>query len=251
MSKSSARRQPSGTARKPPAAKPAATKAPGPKRSRKKLILWTLGGLVALFLLIQLIPYGRNATNPPANSPFQWSSTAVEDIARRSCYDCHSNETKRWWAVKIAPFSWLAQHDVSKGRSIFNFSDWNGTLSPELLQHAVTDNMPPIQYTLLHPSAKLTDAEKQQLVQGFQDSLAYNGGSTPAASSTPSSSTGSTSDATAVINARCGQCHSAQPALAYHASSASEAQSLLDAMVQQGASLTPAEEQTLIKYYTR
>ena len=34
-------------------------------------------------------------------------------------------------------------------------------------------------------------------------------------------------------------------------SSASEAQSLLDAMVQQGASLTPAEEQTLIKYYTR
>ena len=56
--------------------------------------------------------------------------------------------------------------------------------------------------------------------------------------------------ATAIIDARCGSCHSAAPAQQFRASSAAEAQALIDQMIQQGASVSPAEEQALIKYYT-
>jgi len=219
------------------------------KRSLKKIALWTIVGLIALFVLIQFIPYGRDHAEQPATNPFKWSSPTAEAVAKESCYDCHSNETKWWWAVKIAPFSWLAQHDIDGAQEVFNFSEWDGSLTTEALQNAINDNMPPLQFTLLHPNAKLNDAEKQTLVQGFQDSLAANGDSgtpTPAPSATSSGS-----DAVAIINARCNSCHSADAALQFHASSADQAKALIDQMVQRGATVSAAEEQTLIDYFTR
>jgi hypothetical protein len=219
------------------------------KRSRKKIALWTVVGLIAVFVLIQFVPYGRDHTAKAATNPFKWSSPTAESVAKKSCYDCHSNETKWWWAVKIAPFSWLAQHDIDGAQEVFNFSEWDGSLTTAGLQRAINDNMPPLQFTLLHPNAKLSDAEKQTLVRGFQTSLADNA---DAGTPTPApSATGSGSDAVAVINARCGTCHSADAALQFHASSAAEAQSLIDAMVQQGATVTTTENQTLVDYFTR
>jgi len=220
------------------------------KRSRMKIALWTIVGLLALFVLIQFVPYGRDHTNAPATNPFQWTSPTAEAVAKESCYDCHSNETKWWWAVKLAPFSWLAQHDIDGAREVFSFSDWNGALTTEGLQNAINNNMPPLQFTLLHPNAKLSDAEKQTLVRGFQASLADNGGTAVTPTPAPSA-TSSGSDATAVIAARCGSCHSADPALQFRASSAAQAKALIDSMVQRGAAVTAAEEQTLIDYYTR
>jgi len=223
------------------------------KRSRKKIALWTILGLIAVFVLIQFVPYGRDHTQQPATNAFKWSSPQAEAIAKKSCYDCHSNKTKWWWGVKIAPASWLAQHDIDDAQKVFNFSEWDGSLTTEGLQNAINNNMPPLQFTLLHPSAKLSDADKQTLVDGFQASLADNGSSgatTPAATPTPSA-TSSGSDAVAIINARCGSCHSPDPALQFRASSASDAQALIDAMVQRGAAVTAAEEQTMIDYYTR
>jgi hypothetical protein len=220
-----------------------------PRRSLKKIAFWTILGLPALFVLIQFVPYGRDHSNEPGTNPFTWSSPTAEAIARKSCYDCHSNDTKWWWAVKIAPFSWLAKHDIDGAREVFSFSDWDGSLTTEELQNAVNSNMPPFQFTLLHPDAKLSDAEKQTLVDVFQASLADNGGSATATPTPSAASSGS--DAVAIINAQCGRCHSADAALQYHASSADEAQSLIDAMVQQGATVSAAEEQTLIAYFTR
>lgn len=214
-----------------------------------RIALWTIVGLIALFVLIQFIPYGRDHSQQPTTNPFKWTSPQAEAIARESCYDCHSNETRWWWAVKLAPFSWLAQHDIDGAQEIVNFSEWDGSLTTEGLQSAISDNMPPLQFTLLHPHAKLSDAERQTLVTGFQASLADNGnGGTP----TPApSATSSGSDAVAIINASCGSCHSADAALQFHASNAADAQALIDAMIQQGATVTAAEEQTLIEYFTR
>lgn len=72
-----------------------------------------------------------------------------------------------WWATSIAPFSWLTQRDVDQGREHLNFSDWNG-MPVAAVQEAVDEEMPPFQCTLIHPDAKLTDAEKQTLVQGYE-----------------------------------------------------------------------------------
>lgn len=220
-------------------------------RSWKKILLWAIGIAVVVFVLIQLVPYGRSShSNPPAANAFQWTDPQAEAIARDSCYDCHSNETKWWWATNIAPFSWLVQRDVDGGRSRLNFSDWTGQPAAEGIQGIVNEGeMPPMQYTLIHPGAKLTDAEKQTLVQGYAAGIAASGGqpgATPSAAPTSASGAG----AVAIINERCGTCHPADQALSFRAGSGAEAQALIDAMIQRGAQVTPQEQQALVQYFT-
>jgi hypothetical protein len=230
------------------------------RRPWLRIALWVVGALVVIFLVIQVIPYGRSShTNPPATNAFAWTDPAAEAIARESCYDCHSNETKWWWATDIAPFSWLVQHDVDEGRAHLNFSEFDGLPPADRFQEVVNGGeMPPLQYTSIHPSAKLTDAERQTLAQGYAAGLAASGSSSggqaqPESSSTPTPTTSAsaTADAVSVINQRCGSCHSPDQALQFHAGSTAEAQALIDSMKQRGAQLTPAEEQTLIAYFTR
>ena len=141
-------------------------------RSRlRKAAPWAIPGCIALFALAQLVPYGRDHGQQAAPNPFKWASPAAEAVARKACYDCHSVETRWWWGVKVAPFSWLAQNDIDRGRRHVDFSAWNGRLKPERLRRALDHDMPPLQFTLVHPEARLTEAEKQALVQGFQASL--------------------------------------------------------------------------------
>jgi uncharacterized membrane protein YgcG len=228
------------------------------RRSWLKPALWVLGGGLALFVLIQFIPYGHSLTGAAAANPFKWSSPKAEAIAKAACYDCHSDETKSWWAVRIAPFSWLAQHDATKGRARLNFSDWTGALSAQELQRAIDGNMPPLPYRLMHPGARLTDAQEQELIAGFQASLAQNQGSSVGAGSGSGSSSGASggsgssggaSAAVALLNARCGTCH--QAPVGMRIADPSQAQAMIDQMVQQGAVVSPSEEQTLIDYFTR
>ena len=125
--------------------------------------------LVVLFGLIQLVPYGRTK-NPPVTKAAVWPDAKAQTLAEKACYDCHSDLTKRWWATKIAPASWLAQSDVNGGRNALNFSEWD---KPQAALDEVTEavqggSMPPIQYKLLHSNARLTDTERQQLATGLQ-----------------------------------------------------------------------------------
>lgn len=227
-------------------------------RSWKKSLLWVIGAGVAVFILIQFVPYGRTShSNPQATNPFKWTDPQAEAIAKTSCYDCHSNETEWWWATNVAPMSWLVQRDVDGAREAFNFSEWAGLPSVAELSDAIDGEMPPMQYTLIHPDAKLTDTEKQTLVAGYEASLAANGPasseSTPSAtpSAAPSATAGSTADATAIIAARCGACHPTDRALDFRAGNAAEAKALIDAMIQQGAIVTVDEQQALVDYFTQ
>jgi hypothetical protein len=226
-------------------------------RSWKKTLLWVIGIAFVLFLLIQLVPYGRSShTNPAASNPFQWTDPQAEAIAKESCYDCHSNETKWWWATNIAPFSWLVQRDVDGGRARLNFSEWDGQPPVGAVQEIVNEGeMPPFQYTIIHPSAKLTDAEKQTLVQGYGAGMTSNGGASSGgqAQATPSATpaSGSGGDAVAIINQRCGSCHEADQALSYRTSDPAQAQALIDDMIQRGAQVSSAEQAALVQYFTR
>jgi len=132
-------------------------------------VLRGLGGLAGLFLLIQLVPYGRDHTNPPVRAEPSWASPEVRALAVRACFDCHSNESKWPWYSHVAPVSWLVAHHVEDGRKHLNFSQWD-----EKQKHAKDaaevvreGEMPMKGYVLMHAEAKLTDAEKQQLVDAF------------------------------------------------------------------------------------
>jgi hypothetical protein len=126
-----------------------------------------------LFGLIQLVPYGRNHTNPAVVKEPAWDTPQTRELAVRACFDCHSNETRWPWYTSIAPFSWLIQSDVDRGRRAFNFSEWTGNSrrTREMSEQISSGEMPPFYYTPLHPSASLTAAEKQQLITGLANSL--------------------------------------------------------------------------------
>ncbi|MEA5078442.1 MAG: heme-binding domain-containing protein [Anaerolineaceae bacterium] len=131
--------------------------------------------LVVLFGVIQLIPYGKDHTNPAVVAEPVWKDTTTQNLVARACYDCHSNETTWPWYSNVAPASWLLAHDVEEARQNLNFSDWpsNPVVSQALLEGAVKmvqeGEMPPFYYVWMHPIANLSAAEKSQLVQGLQD----------------------------------------------------------------------------------
>jgi len=139
-----------------------------------KIMLLIVVVLIVGFGLIQLVPYGRDHTNPPVTSEPAWDSAQTKALAQRACFDCHSNETVWPWYSSIAPGSWLIYRDVVRGRSRMNFSEWpaigGGGLMARAAQKVEQGKMPPTRYRLAHSGARLSDAEKQQLIAGFKAS---------------------------------------------------------------------------------
>ena len=138
-----------------------------------KLLLKVAGGLVGFFVLIQLVPYGRDHTNPPGNVEPAWDSTATRDLVARACFDCHSNQTKWPWYSNVAPVSWLVQYDVEEGRETLNFSEFDKPQeeADEAAEAVQEGEMPDPKYLLTHAEARLTPAEKEQLVKGLLATL--------------------------------------------------------------------------------
>ena len=144
-----------------------------------KRILLIGGGLIVaalvLFGLIQLVPTGVSYSNPPVVAEPKWDSPQTRALAQRACFDCHSNETTWPWYTHIAPVSWLTARDVIEGRQHLNFSTWGqptgrqgeGTNVRELVRSVQNGSMPPAIYLPLHPAARLTAEEQQQLIAGF------------------------------------------------------------------------------------
>ena len=127
-----------------------------------------LAGLV-VFVALQLVPYGWSHPNPPVTQDAPWPDAASEEIARTSCYDCHSNETDWPPYSYIAPVSWMVRSDVEGGRHELNFSEWDrdSGRADKAAREIAEGSMPPSSYTLLHPDAKLTPSEKQELVDAL------------------------------------------------------------------------------------
>ena len=126
--------------------------------------------LLVLAVIIQLIPYGRDHTNPSINVQPQWDSPVTRSLAQRACFDCHSNQTVWPWYSNIAPVSWLIYHDVTEGREHINFSDWNRPAhqhADEFQEVFEKNSMPPASYLLVHPTARLSPDERQQLFDGL------------------------------------------------------------------------------------
>lgn len=129
--------------------------------------------LVAGFVLIQFIPYGRDHTNPAVVNEPAWPDATTRGLAKAACFDCHSNETVWPWYSNIAPVSWLVAHDVQEGRQHLNFSEWDNSqhVVNEISEMVTAGEMPPFYYAMMHSGAQLTDAQKQALIDGIQASL--------------------------------------------------------------------------------
>lgn len=125
--------------------------------------------LLAILLLLQLVPYGREHTNPPVVAEPAWDSPETRALFVRACADCHSNETVWPWYSHVAPMSWLVTRDVMDGREELNVSAWGRqeNEADEAVETVQAGEMPPWFYVPLHPTAKLSPAEKQRLSAGL------------------------------------------------------------------------------------
>ncbi len=141
----------------------------GRGKRRRRLAFGAAGLLLVLLGLIQLVPFGHSG-NPPVTRAAVWPSARAQSLAESACYDCHSNLTRRWWATRIAPASWLAQNDENGGRARLNFSEWDRPQAAldQVIEAVQGGGMPPLQYRLFHGDARLGDAERQQLVDGLK-----------------------------------------------------------------------------------
>lgn len=150
----------------------------------KKALVFGFG----LFLAIQLVPVWLWQINPASVSEPSWNSPGTRTLAQRACFDCHSNETRWPLYSRIAPASWYITKHTLDGREALNFSEWGvaqaraeaGEAGAGREGHEAADEvaeviregeMPPANYLVMHPEARLTATEQQQLIDGLQASL--------------------------------------------------------------------------------
>lgn len=104
----------------------------------------------------------------------------VATILQGACNDCHSNTTTYPWYSKIQPVGfWLNSH-TNEGKEHLNFSDFTSLplrvqnhKFEEIVEMVESKEMPLPSYTYLglHPEAKLTDAQRQQLVDWAKEQM--------------------------------------------------------------------------------
>lgn len=130
-------------------------------------------GLLGALVVIQLVPYGREHTNPPVTGEPTWDAPETRALARQACFDCHSNETQWPAYAAIAPISWLVQHDVDEGRAVLNFSEWSRPQpeAKDAAEEVREGEMPPVAYTLIHAHARLSSSDRDRLAQGLARSV--------------------------------------------------------------------------------
>ena len=135
--------------------------------------LFSGGALLAICSVI-VHPFGTvksQRSDKPLLLDARFDSQVVR-ILEKSCQNCHSEKTEWPWYSYVSPMSWMIESDVQRGRSHMNLSHWNG-YSSEKQQEILSEMsslirnraMPLPRYLLLHPEAKLSDAEVAYLYQ--------------------------------------------------------------------------------------
>jgi hypothetical protein len=117
-------------------------------------------------------PFGSPGTPGSSQSILHEAQIDPETLAifQRACQNCHSQKTEWPWYSHVAPISWLLARDVQQARLHMNLSRWQDYSADDRLRllseigSAVRNRQMPLQrYVWLHPEARLTDAERQQI----------------------------------------------------------------------------------------
>jgi len=141
------------------------------------MIKKTLFVIVIILVGIQFIPI--NKSNPIVDQNLSLhTDPQVMNILKKSCYDCHSNETKYSIYADIAPLSFGIESHISDARKALNFSIYKeipDDIKRARLQRAIktikNGMMPLSSYLMFHDEAKMSKEEKQVLLKWFEDEL--------------------------------------------------------------------------------
>ena len=136
--------------------------------------------LIGIGILIQFIPVERPAVEK-GGYDFVRANQVSADVGKllnNACFDCHSNQTVYPWYASVAPVSWLVVRDIREGRKHLNFSEWKMLGKKEKLkvldkisEEVDEGEMPMKIYPPLHPEARLSDADRNKIVD-WSDQMA-------------------------------------------------------------------------------
>jgi len=138
---------------------------------KKVLIAVGLGAIAAVGGSL-LHPFGTLSSPGDNQAILRDAQIDPETLAlvQRACQNCHSQRTEWPWYSHVAPVSWLIARDVQQARLHMDLSHWQDYSSEERLRllseigSAVRNRKMPVQrYLLLHPEARLTEIERQQI----------------------------------------------------------------------------------------
>lgn len=127
-------------------------------------------GAIFLVAVIEVRPIPAN----PKGSRFLEGAVVgmpVLAVMRKSCQDCHSNQTQWPWWAHFAPLGKVVREDVEKGRRFMNFSRWGEYSRGQKMGYLTIitgalqkDRMPPGRYKMLHPDATLSTSDRALLL---------------------------------------------------------------------------------------
>jgi uncharacterized membrane protein len=133
--------------------------------------------VILIFILIQFIPLEK--TNPKVDERLTLHvDKRVMEILKRSCYDCHSDETK--WSIysDIAPLSFEVHRHVDIGRAVLNFSKYNEIQKEKkikkikrVIQTVKNEMMPLSSYVMFHNEAIMSKEDKKVLIKWCESEL--------------------------------------------------------------------------------
>lgn len=144
----------------------------------RKALIVGLVLVVIVFIGIQVVPLGREHTNPPVKKEPNWNSPLTRELAVQACFDCHSNQTVWPWYSNFAPVSWFIERDVAQAREKLNFSEWDRPWpkAHESAEAVQEGEMPQWYYAWIHAQARLSAADRKMLCQGLASTFGRDEG---------------------------------------------------------------------------
>jgi hypothetical protein len=141
--------------------------------------------IIALLAVLVVIQFFRPEKNLSDDNTYDVSTKYpvpenVASILKVACNDCHANKTEYPWYAEVQPIAWWLSSHVNDGKRHLNFSEF--TKSPiarqnhkfeETIEMIKEGEMPLASYTWLglHSGAKLTDEQRQTLVDWAQTQM--------------------------------------------------------------------------------
>ena len=129
-----------------------------------------VGFFVLLIIVIQFFNTDKNrSVTPSANAIEKHYKVPphVQNLLKKSCYDCHSNNTIYPWYNNIQPVKWWLADHINSGKRHLNFDEFN-TYSKEkklkkldeISETVRSGEMPLTSYIVIHHDAKLSSADQ-------------------------------------------------------------------------------------------
>lgn len=101
----------------------------------------------------------------------------IKPIFQRSCFDCHTLETRYPWYYNLPGAKQLIDRDTREAMKHIDMTTdfpFKGHGSPsedleEIKKTIIKDTMPPFRYKIMHWRSRLTEEEKQKIIRWVEE----------------------------------------------------------------------------------